>query len=137
MRLGISLINADRALALTSALKTIAAIDPSNPADTRSWRELAAAVVGTAREAVAGFERVEEGNVIRALLEIAEMDPGGGADARRSCKEVTETAVKMAYAALDAISQGANVGKDVAMGAAETMRDSHSNERAPAQGMSW
>jgi len=68
----------DRALALTSALKKIAAIEPSDPGDTRSWRELAVVVVGTAREAVAGFERAEEGKLIPALLEIAEMDPAGG-----------------------------------------------------------
>ena len=129
--------NGDRALALTSALQKIAAIEPSDRSDTRTWGELASVAVRTAREAVAGFERVEEGEVIQALLKIAEMDPGGGQDARRSCKEVTETAVKMAHTALDAISQGANVGTDVAMGAAETMRDSHSNERTPAQGMSW
>ena len=68
MRLGIN-------LALTSALKTIAAIDPSNQAETRTWRELAAVAVGTARAAVAGFERVEEGKVNQALMEIAKMDP--------------------------------------------------------------
>ena len=47
-------------------------------------------------------------------------------------------AVGMARTALDAISQGANVGRDVAIGAAETAQDAHSNGRAPAQqGMSW
>jgi len=129
--------NGDRALALTSALEKIAAIDPSDPGDTRSWRDLACVAVGTAHEAVAGFERAEEGKVIQALLKIAEMDPSGGADARRSCKEVTVTAVEMARTALDAISQGAQVGADVAMGAAETAREVRSNERPPAQGMSW
>jgi hypothetical protein len=137
MRLGISVTNGDRALALTSALKTIAAIDPSNQADTRSWRELAAVAVGTARAAVAGFERVEEGKVNQALMEIAKMDPAGGPDARRSCKEVTVTAVGLARTALDEISQGTNVGTDVAMGAAETALDAPSNGRPPAQGISW
>jgi hypothetical protein len=130
MRLGIN-------LALTSALKTIAAIDPSNQAETRTWRELAAVAVGTARAAVAGFERVEEGKVNQALMEIAKMDPAGGQDARRSCKEVTVMAVGMARTALDAISQDMNVGTDVAMDAAEMARDTHSNGRAPAQDISW
>jgi len=130
MRLGIN-------LALTSALKTIAAIDPSNQTETRSWRELAAVAVGTARAAVAGFERVEEGKVNQALMEIAKMDPAGGQDARRSCKEVTVMAVEMARTALDAISQDMNVGTDVVMDAAEMARDTHINGRAPAQDISW
>ena len=130
MRLGIN-------LALTSALKTIAAIDPSNQAETRTWRELAAVAVGTARAAVAGFERVEEGKVNQALMEIAKMDPAGGQDARRSCKEVTVMAVGMARTALNAISQDTNVGTDVAMDAAEMARDTNSNGRAPAQDISW
>ncbi|HEY9527363.1 MAG TPA: hypothetical protein VIR02_09790, partial [Anaerolineales bacterium] len=95
------------------------------------------AVVGTARAAVAGLEHVEEGKVNQALMEIAKMDPAGGEDARRSCKEVTVTAVGMARTALDAISQDTNVGTDVAMGAAETALDAPSNGRPPAQGISW
>ena len=108
-----------------------------NQAETRSWRELAAFAVGTARAAVAGFERVEEGKVNQVLMEIAKMDPAGGQDARRSCKEVTVMAVGMARTALDAISQGTNVGADVAMGTAEMARDTNSNGRAPAQDISW
>lgn len=127
----------DHALALTSALEKIAAIEPSDPGDTRSWRELAGAVVGIAREAVAGFERAEEGKVSSALLKIAEMDLVNAAGARRSWKDVTVTAVETARAALDAISQGANVGTDISTGAAETARDAHRNERAPAQCISW
>jgi hypothetical protein len=46
-------------------------------------------------------------------------------------------AVGTARTALDAISQEANVERDVAMGAAETALDAHSNGRPPSQGMSW
>jgi hypothetical protein len=117
----------DRDFVLTSALEKIATIDPSNPGDTRSWQELGNSAVAIAREAVAGFERAEDGSASSALWQIAEMEPVSGPGARRSWKDVTMMAVETARTALEAISQGAK----------ETARDAHRNEHTPAQCITW
>jgi hypothetical protein len=125
----------DRALAPQQSLEKIATINLSDPNETRLWSTLGSAAVAIAREAVAGLKSAEDGAVISALREIAQMKPSNGSDIPwRSWNDVTVMAVETARAALDAISQDASVETDIGVRAAEVARNAL---RAPAEGIGW
>lgn len=115
-----------------SALKQMAAINPFDPNERRSWSELGADIVRMARETVKGLDPAKDGPDISALRQIAKMEPVNTGDKRLSWKDLTLAAVETARNADEAI-KGANVEMNVGAAVAQEV---HRDERAPAQSIS-